>query len=177
MENYSDVFHGLGTWPNQHEIRLKPENTPVVRPARRLSYKICDKVKQLLDEMERLKVICKVVEPTEWFSPMVVVEKSGGDVRLCLDPLDLNKAIKRQHYQVPTAPEMFSRVGKAKLFSTLDATCGFLQVPLTEESSNFTTFATPFGRNRFLRLPLGTCSAPEVYEQMMVQLFGDLEGV
>ena len=112
-------------------------------------------------------VICKVVEPTEWVSPMVVAHKPGGDVRLCLDPLDLNKSVQRQHYPVPTAQGLFSRIGRAKYFSTLNATSGFLQVPLTEDSSYLTTFATPFGRYRFLRLPFGICSAPEVYQQMM----------
>ena len=126
MESYGDVFRGLGKLPHQHEIRLKQDYTPVVRPARRIPFKIRDQVKRKLDEMEHLKVICKVVEPTEWVSPMVVAHKPGGDVRLCLDPLDLNKSVQRQHYPVPTAQELFSRIGKAKYFSTLDATSGFL---------------------------------------------------
>ena len=177
FECYSDVFRGLGKLPTQHEIRLKNEVTPVIRPARRIPFKIRDQVKKKLDDMEKLQVICKVVEPTEWVSPMVVVQKPGKDVRICLDPLDLNKAVKRQHYPVPTAQELFARIGKAKFFSTLDATSGFLQVPLTEESSYLTTFATPFGRYRFRRLPFGICSAPEVYQQMMEETFGDLDGV
>jgi hypothetical protein len=156
---------------------LKDNYVPVVRPPRRVPFKIRDLVKKKLDNMEQLKLICKVTEPTEWVNPMLAVQKGGGDVRICLDPLDLNKVIKRQHYPVPTAQELFARIGKAKFFSTLDATSGFLQIPLSEESSFVTTFATPFGRYRFLRLPFGICSAPEVYQQTMIQLFGDLSGV
>ncbi len=177
FKHYMDVFQGIGKLPKCHSIRIKQEYTPVVRPARRLPFKIRDQVKAKLDQMEQLQLICKVVEPTEWVSPMVVVQKPGGDVRICLDPLDLNKAVQRQHYPVPTAQELFARIGKAKYFSTLDATSGFLQVPLTEDSSYVTTFATPFGRYRYLRLPFGICSAPEVYQQLMEELFGDLEGV
>jgi hypothetical protein len=106
---------------------------------------------------------------------MLAVQKLGGDVRICLDPLNLNKVIKRQHYPLPTAQELFDRIGKAKFFSTLDAMSGFLQVPLSEDSSSLTTFATPFGRYRFLRLQFRICSAPEVY-QTIEQLFGDLPG-
>jgi hypothetical protein len=51
--------------------------------------------------MEDLNLIEKVSEPTEWVSPMVVARKSNGDIRICLDPYDLNKAVKRQHFRWP----------------------------------------------------------------------------
>lgn len=108
---------------------------------------------------------------------MLAVQRTGGDVHICLDPVDLNKEVKRQHYLVSTAQELFARIGNTKYFSTLDATSGFLQIPLSETSSYVTTFATPFGRYWFLHLPFGICSAPEAYQQTMEQFFGDLEGV
>lgn len=117
--------------------------------------------------MENLSFIRKVTEPTEWVNPIVVVQKEGKDVRICLSPVDLNKEIRRQHYPVPTAQESFARIGKAKFFSTLDATSGFLQIPLTDEASFTTTFATPLGRYRYRRLLFGICSVPEVFQQTM----------
>lgn len=83
--------------------------------------------------MKKLNLICKVTEPTEWVSPMVVVQKSGINNRICLHPPDPNKEITRQHYLVLTAQQLFERADKAKFFFTLDATPGFLQVPLTED--------------------------------------------
>jgi hypothetical protein len=177
FKKYQNVFTGIGKLPVEHQIKLKEDYVSVVRPPRRVPFKLRDPVKKKLDEMEKLKLVCKVTEPTEWVNPMLAIQKSDGDVRICLDPVDLNKEIKRQHYPVPTAQELFARIGKAKYFSSLDATSGFLQIPLTEESSYMTTFATPFGRYRFLRLPFGISSAPEVYQQTMDQFFGDLEGV
>ncbi len=106
-----------------------------------------------------------------------MARKSNGDIRICSDPANLNRAIKRQHYQVPSAQEIFSRIGEAKYFSTSEATSGFLQVPLPNESTSLTTTATPFGRYKFLRLPFGWSSSPEAYQQMMVDLFGDIPGV
>jgi hypothetical protein len=100
---------------------------------------------------------------------MLALQKADGVVRIFLDPVDLNKEVKRQHYPVPTAQELFVRIGKAKYFSTLDATSGFLQIPLTEKSSYMTTFATPFRRYRFLRLPFGISLASDVYQQTMEQ--------
>ena len=57
----------------------------------------------------------------------------------CLDPKDLNKAIIRRKYEMPTFGEVLSKVSKAKVFSTLDAKGGFYQVELEERSSLETT--------------------------------------
>ena len=87
-----------------------------------------------------------VNEPTAWVNSMVVNEKRSGRLRICIDPRDLNKAIRREHYQLPTQQEITSRLTGAKFFSKLDATSGFWQMPLDEESSYLTTFNTSFRR-------------------------------
>ena len=105
------------------------------------------------------------------------VLKPDGSLRVCLDPTELNKAIKREHYALPTAPEIFAKLTHSRVFSTLDATSGFLQLELDKESSNLTTFATPFGRYKFLRLPFGISSAPEVFHRTVSEIFSDIKGV
>ncbi|KZS05511.1 Uncharacterized protein APZ42_031277 [Daphnia magna] len=155
LDKYESVFKGIGKLPMEHRIQIQQSAVPVVHPARRIPFKLRGPVLDKLSEMEQLGLIVKVSDLTDWVSPMVVARKSNGDIRICLDPADLNGAIKRQHYQVPSAQEIFSRNGKAKYFSTLDATSGFLQVPLGDESTSLTTMATPFGRYKFLRLPFG----------------------
>ena len=75
---------------------------------------------------------------------LVIVEKPDGKLRLCLDPRNLNKAIRREHYQLPTFDEISTRIGRATLFSKLDANHGYWQIPLDEESSLLTTMNTPF---------------------------------
>ena len=62
----------------------------------------------------------------------------------------------------------------AKLFSILDAKCGFWQVPLSKESSKLTTFMTPVGRYAFLRMPYGITTGSEVFQRCMEQLFEGL---
>lgn len=73
---------------------------------------------------------------------MVIVEKPNGSLRLCLDPKELNTAICWQHFQIPTIDEIMSKLAGASWFSTLDASCGYWQIPLTDESSHLTTFNT-----------------------------------
>ena len=62
-----------------------------------------------LDEMVDKEILVPVHEPTEWVSRMMVVGKSDGDVIIFLDPSELNKAIQRQHFAVPTIEQLFSK--------------------------------------------------------------------
>ena len=109
--------------------------------------------------MEKLKVIERVYEPTEWVNSMVTVVKTNGKLRICIDPRNLNKAIKREHYPMKTIEEIASRMPNATTFSVLDAGSGFWQVKLDNPSSKLCTFNTPFGRYKFNRLPFGISSA------------------
>lgn len=101
---------------------------------------------------------------------MMVVGKPNGDVRICLDPSELNKAVQRQHFSVPTVEQLFSKLSKAKYFCSLDAASGFYQIPLSNSASYLCTMATPKGLYRYLRLPFGLKSAPEIYQQTMREL-------
>ena len=127
--------------------------------------------------MEKRGVICRVEEPTDWVSSMAIVEKPDGRLRICLDPRHLNKAIKREHFQLPTIEDITTRMANAKWFTKLDANRGYRQIPLVEESQLLTTFNTPFGRFCYHITPFGIKSAQEVFQKRMSQHFSDLEDV
>lgn len=74
------------------------------------------KLKTTLEKLEERKIIKKVTEPTDWVNNLVIVEKKDGSLRICLDPGDLNKAIKREHFQIPTVPELTSQLSGKKCF-------------------------------------------------------------
>ena len=107
---------------------------------------------------------------------MVTVVKKDK-IRICLDPTDLNKAIKRSHFPLPTIEETVQNIGNARVFSVVDAKDGFWQIKLTDKSSYLTTFNTPFGRYRWLRMPFGINSAPEEFQRRMTELVEGLNGV
>jgi hypothetical protein len=148
-----------------------------VHAARKTPVSLRDKVKRELERMEKLKIIRRVDEPTEWVNSMVVVPKPNGEARICLDPRDLKFAVKREHYQMPTLDETTSQLAGAKYFTVLDATAGYWNVPLSKEASILTTFQTPFGRFCYLRMPFGICSAQEVFQKRIDRVFGELPGV
>ena len=123
--------------------------------------------------MVDMDIITPVTEPTDWVSSIVVVQKQNGELRICLDPHDLNKAIKREHYNLPTTDEILANMPNAKYFTKLDASKAFWQIQVDEESSKLLTFNTPNGRYRFKRLPFGIHSASEICQRKIATI---LEG-
>ena len=95
---------------------------------------------------------------------------------MCLDPKDLNQYIMRKHYPMPTVGDVAASMPGATVFRCIDASSGYWQIPLDEESSRLTTYNTPFGRYRYLRMPFRISSAREIWQRSMEEEFGDIEG-
>ncbi|XP_046573846.1 uncharacterized protein K02A2.6-like [Haliotis rubra] len=114
------------------------------------------KLKAELERLADLKIITPVNVPTDWISALVVVKKQGTDkIRICIDPKPLNQALKRNHYPIKTIDDILPELSNAKCFTLADAKNGFWHIQLEEESSFLTTFETPWGRYRWLRMPFG----------------------
>ncbi|CAC5370009.1 unnamed protein product [Mytilus coruscus] len=173
---YSDLFTGLGCLPGIHKIHVDDSSTPVVHPPRKVPVSLKGRIKTELDRMLKLGVIVRQKEPTAWVNSMVTVVKSNGDVRICIDPKDLNKAISREHYPMKTVEEVVANIPNAEVFSKIDATSGCWHLKLDKDSSKLTCFNTPFGRYRFLRAPFGIKSIPEIFQRVMTEIMENIEG-
>ncbi|CAC5397502.1 unnamed protein product [Mytilus coruscus] len=110
---------------------------------------------------------------------MVVVPKSNGDVRICIDFTKLNESVKRENYPLPAVEESLAKLANARMFSKLheDANSSFWQTNLAEESRPLTTFITPFGRYCCSRLPYGINSASEFFQKRMSETVAGYPGV
>jgi len=171
--DYKDLFQdSLGKLPVRCKLEVDQSVPPVVRSAYHIPVAMKDRVKRELDDMESRGVISKVKEPTEWVSAMVVAKKKNKDeIRICIDPRDLNKALKRPHHHLTTVDDILKEIPEAKVFSVLDAKNGFWNIPLDEESSKLTCFSTAFGRYKFNVLPYGVIVGSEIYQKTMDDLF------
>jgi len=74
-----------------------------------------DLIKTIL-ELEQRQVITKVEAPTDWISHLQPVRKPNGKIRICIDPQNLNQAIKRNHAVMPTLEDVLSQLNGAKFF-------------------------------------------------------------
>lgn len=116
---------------------------------------LMNKVKQELQKTEEKQIIVPVVEPTQWCALVVVVSKPFNQVRICVDLTHLNKNIRREFYPISTLDYLLGQLKTATVFNKLNASGGYWQTRLAEESSFLTTFITAFGRFRFKKLCFG----------------------
>ena len=178
IREYKDVLgESIGCIPGEYEIKIDSSIRPVVHAPRQVPAPIRDQVRAELQHLERCGIIAKVTQPTAWVNSMVCVRKKSGRVRICIDPTDLNKAILREHYPMNSIDDIATRLHGSRYFSTLDANMGYFQIKLTNKSSLLTTFNTPFGRYKYLRMPMGAKCSGEVFQREMIHHFGDIEGV
>lgn len=172
-----DIFEGSGKFPEKCKLLVKENAMPVSKPPHRIPLGLRDKVKNKLDDMVNRNIISPCINPSPWVSKMVVVEKPNKDVRICLDPKDLNQNLIKDYYSLPTLSDLTAELSNKQYFSVLDLKEGFWQIELEEETSKLCTFSTPFGCYKFNRLPYGINLAAEVFQKYNSKYFGNIEGV
>ena len=177
FDKYSVVFDGrLGALPGCVHLHIRNDIKPRIQPARRIPFALDEKFRKELDKMVEMGVVTKVDEPTEWVSQVVVTTKKSGELRVCIDPKFLNEALKREHYRLPLLEDILPALSKAKYFTKVDLSSAFWHCKLDKPSSYLTTFSTPFGRYRWLRLPFGLKVSSEIFQKRIVQSIDDLPG-
>ena len=148
MTNYPDEFKDeFEQLPGEAYFIIDPSVTPVVSLVRRIPVSLTEKVKNKIYHLSAKNVITHVQEPTHWVINLVLTMKRSGDLRVYLDPQELNKALKREYFlQLSTLHDILPTLSNAKVFSTIYICSTYWHVLLDEESSLPTTFSTPYGR-------------------------------
>ena len=105
---YADLFDGkLGKLPVKHKMTIDSNTIPVVRSAQKIPVAMKMNVKDELDLMERDGIISQVTEPTDWVSNLVAAKKKDKhEIRICLNPHDLNLVLKRSHHPLKTVEDV-----------------------------------------------------------------------
>ena len=178
VSEFADVFTDeLGTLPGVVHLTLEKDAVPFVSRSRRVPVAVRDQLQRELDKMVKQGVIAVVDEPTDWVSNIVVARKKSGALRICIDPLFLNRALRREHFQLPVLEDVLPEFHQARVFTVVDLASGYLHCTLDAESSYLTTVATPFGRYRYLRLPFGLKVSSEIFQKRLLAAVGDVRGV
>ena len=125
--------------------------------------------------MERMDVIEKVPddEACEWVNSLACSRKASGELRICMDPKNLNKAIKRTHHKTPTLEEISHKMSGATVFSKMDLKHGYWTIELDEASSKLCTFNSPAGKYRYKRLPFGLTVSGDIFQKLMDDVMRD----
>lgn len=124
---------------------------PVRQPLRRVPISVEKQIEEKLEEALRSDIIERVKEPSAWISPIVVILKPSGDIRVCIDVRRANEAILRENYSLPTLESFMTKLRNVKYFSRLDMVNAYHQLELEIESRLITTFITHKGMFRYKR--------------------------
>ncbi|XP_029902664.1 uncharacterized protein LOC115355879 [Myripristis murdjan] len=176
LRKYADVFavndEDLGyTDRVKHEIPVV-DDVPVSQPYRRIPPNQYKEVREHISELLKKGVIQESSSP--YASPVVLVRKSDGSLRLCVDYRRLNSKTRRDAFPLPRIDESLDALCDAKFFSTIDLASGYHQVAVHEKDRNKTAFTTPFGLYEYLRMPFGLCNAPATFQRLMQATMSDL---
>ena len=176
LDKHKAVFgKGLGTVKGATaKFHINPEVQPRFYKARPVPYALQPQVEAALKKLEADGVITPV-QFSQWAAPIVPVVKSDGTVRICGDyKVTINCAAKTDTYPLPKIEDLFASLSGGKLFSKMDLASAYLQIPLDEQSKEYTTINTHKGLYCYNRLPFGVASAPSIFQRTMENL---LQGI
>ena len=158
------------------KLHIDEHIKPIAQRHRRIPFHTRRDVEEELEKLEKRGIIEKVEGPTPWISPVVVVPKKQGGVRLCIDMREANKAIGREKHPMPTLDDLISDLNGATTFTKLDMSQAYHQLELDEASRYITTFSTHVGLRRYKRLLFGVNAASEIFQHTISTLLSDIPG-
>ena len=177
LKEYRDVFawsyrdlKGVDPEICQHTIPMREE----AKPSRQRPYTYNDtfakKIKEEIDKLLTAEFIYEI-EHTEWVSPIVVVPKKNGKLRVCVNLKKVNAATIRDNYPLPITDHVIERVAGAEAYSFLDGFSGYNQVSIKLSDQHKTAFATEWGIFAYRVMPFGLTNAPATFQRLMSHAF------
>ena len=174
---YPNSFDRLGSLKGEYDIRVDPTVKPATHARRKVPIESKEAIDKEMDYLIEEEIITEQVEPTPWVSSVTFPMKPNGEVRVCLDPSNLNKAIIREHHKPMTVEEIAHELAGATVYTKADALKAFIQIHLTHEASLLMTFNSHRGRLRFLRMPFGAKMSQDILQLRMDAILEQCPGV
>ena len=177
LEKFNHLFDGqLGTWDSEpvdlefKEPNCKPYHAkpfPVPHSQER-------KLKEEINRLIKFGVLRKI-NRSEWAAPMFTISKPDGSLRSLADFRELNKRIKRKPFPLPKISDLLQKLEGFLYATSLDLNMGYYHILLTPHSSRLCTVVLPWGKYEYVRLPMGLCNSPDIFQEKMSDLMNGLE--
>lgn len=179
LEKHKGLFkEGYGTMQGfQAKVRVQDGAKPRFHKPRPVPYALKEAVGKELERLEKNGIISKV-DRSDWAAPIVVVPKKDKSVRICGDyKVTVNQCIQKEDYPLPNAEDLFATLAGGKIFSKLDLSFAYQQLPLDTESEQYLVVNTHKGLYKYHRLAYGVSTAPAIFQKTMDQILHGITNV
>lgn len=176
LNKYEHLFDGsLGNWDTEPvDIELKDPNC---KPYHARAYPVPQSAeRKLKDECQRYcdAGILRKINRSEWAAPAFTIYKPDGSLRSIANFIELNKHIRRKPFPIPKISDMLYKLEGFRYATALDLNMGYYHIALTPKASSYCTVVFPWGKYEYLRLPMGLCNSPDIFQERMSSLVHDL---
>ncbi|CAJ2661849.1 unnamed protein product [Trifolium pratense] len=155
-----------------HQLTLDPRASAVVQRRRKQSPEKTEAAEKAVKDLLEANFISEA-RYTTWLSNVVLVKKSNGKWRMCVDYTDLNKACPKDAYPLPNIDKLVDNSSGFKLLSFMDAYSGYNQIKMAEIDKKKTAFMTESGNYYYNVMPFGLKNAGATYQRMMNKVFNN----
>ena len=179
LKEYHDIFsiekRDMGhTNATKHKIVLKdPDTPPFKEHFHRIPPPQLDEVREHL----KLMLDAGVIHPSNspWCNAVVLVRKKDGSLRFCIDFRKLNSLTVKDSHPLPCICETLESLAGAAHFLKFDMNSGFWQVPMDEESKQYTAFTLgSMGLYECESMLFGLYNAPPTFQRLMQNCLSEL---
>jgi hypothetical protein len=176
LQENDTMFDGtLGVYPHKKvNINIYPNAKPVHSRPYPVSQIHLKTFKKELSHLVRIGVLTSQQE-SEWASPSFFIPKKDGRVRWISNLRQLNKVIRGKQYPLPIIMNILRKRSGYKFFTKLDVSMQYYTFELDDKSKDLCTIITPFGKYKYLRLPMGLKCSPDIAQAAMENVLSDIE--
>ena len=173
---YQDIFTDIPgtTTLEEHKICLTSTDPVKLRPYP-LPYSMREIVNKEIQQMLQDGIIEKTDSP--YASPIVMVSKTDGSYRLCVDYRKINRITIFDGEPMPSMVDIFSGLTSDNIFSKFDLSKGFWQIPIREEDRKKTAFVTQDGVYQFRKMPFGAINSTATFNRLMRKAYGHISNI
>jgi hypothetical protein len=178
LRKHEYLFEGkLGEWNTSPiELELKDDVKPYHARPYPIPHVHKETFKKELARLCELGVLRRI-NNSEWGAPTFIQPKKNGTIRFLSDFRELNKRIKRKPYPLPKIQDLLLNLEGFTYATSIDLNMGYYHIKLTPDSSRLCTIVTEFGKYEYLRIPMGVCNSPDIFQERMSDLMAGLDFV